>query len=69
MLGFGDAAVAAMEAVFRDVCAIEADDGLEFARDSVRGEEIRSAADYHGVRLRLDARLARARIRVQGVVG
>jgi hypothetical protein len=45
-----------MEAEFRDVCTIEADDGLEFARDSVRGEEIRSTAEYDGVRLRLDAR-------------
>lgn len=69
LLGFGDPAVAAMEAVFRDVCAVEADDGLEFAGDSVRGEEIRSAAEYDGVRLRLDARLAQARIRVQVDVG
>jgi predicted nucleotidyltransferase component of viral defense system len=69
LLGFGDPAVAAMEAVFRDVCAIEADDGLEFARDSVRGEEIRSAAEYDGVRLRVDARLAQARIGLQVDVG
>jgi len=69
LLGFGDPAVAAMEAVFHDVCAIEADDGLEFARDSVRGEEIRSAAESDGVRLRLDARLAQARIRIQVDVG
>jgi predicted nucleotidyltransferase component of viral defense system len=69
LLGFGDPAVAEIESVFRDVCAIEADDGLEFARESVRGEEIRSAAEYDGVRLRMDSRLAQARIRVQVDVG
>ena len=69
LLGFGDPAIAGIESVFRDVCVIETDDGLEFARDSVRGEEIRSAAEYDGVRLRMDARLAQARIRVQVDVG
>jgi predicted nucleotidyltransferase component of viral defense system len=69
LLGFGDPAVASMEAVFSELCAIEADDGLEFRAESVQGQEIRGGQEYDGVRVRLEARLGQARIRLQVDVG
>ena len=69
LLGFGDPAVASMEAVFSELCAIEADDGLEFRAESVQGQEIRGGQGYDGVRVRLEARLGQARIRLQVDVG
>jgi len=35
-LGFGDAEPEAMLEVFREVCSVEADDGVEFDRDQLR---------------------------------
>ena len=69
LLGFGDPAIGAIEAIFRELCDVEADDGLAFSRDSVKGEEIRGGQEYDGVRLRLEARLGQARIRLQVDVG
>jgi predicted nucleotidyltransferase component of viral defense system len=69
LLGFGDAGVQRMEAVLRDVCRVRCDDGLEFDADSVRGEEIRSPDEYHGVRIKLVARLAAARVPLQVDIG
>ena len=36
------------------------DDGLEFDVDTIRTEVMREQADYHGVRARVQARLATA---------
>lgn len=41
---------------------LEADDGLRFDVDSIRTEIMREEADHHGVRAKLVARLATARI-------
>lgn len=46
----------------RAIAAVAADDGLAFDFDAVRGETIRDEGDYHGVRVHLTARLAKARI-------
>jgi len=51
--------------VVRELCEIHVNDGIEFAPDSIRGEEIRLPDEYDGVRIRLDAHLAEARIPVQ----
>jgi len=45
------------------------DDGLEFSAASVRGAEIREGNIYHGVRIRMTARLAGALIPLQVDVG
>jgi len=62
LLGRGASAVSAVMAVIRELCAIRADDGIAFDLDSITGEEIRAADEYAGVRVRLEARLAEARM-------
>ena len=69
LLGRGADSVAAVSAVLRDLCEVQAEDGILFDPASVRGEEIRAADEYAGVRVRLEARLAEARIPVQVDVG
>jgi hypothetical protein len=56
--------------VFRDCIAVKVDDdGLRFEASSIRGEEIRSDANYHGVRVTFRAYLENAEIRLQIDVG
>jgi hypothetical protein len=70
LLGSGDNAVGALEAVFHEICQTPVeDDGLEFLVDSIRGEEIRDVQEYLGVRLIFTGRLAGARIPMQVDVG
>jgi hypothetical protein len=55
---------AVVTAVVAEIVATEldADDGLEFDPDSIRTEVMREDAEYHGVRVKLIAHLATARI-------
>jgi len=46
----------------RTVAMVELDDGLDFAPDGIRSEMIRDEDIYPGVRARLEARLATARL-------
>jgi hypothetical protein len=50
-LGFGSAELPHLEAVFKDVCAMETDDGVTFRPDTVHAAEIRKEANYAGVRI------------------
>lgn len=43
-LGFGSAELPHLEAVFKDVCAMETDDGVTFRPDTVQAAEIRMSA-------------------------
>lgn len=52
-LGFGSAELPHIEAVFRDICAIETQDGVAFQPDTVHAAEIRKEANYAGVRVTL----------------
>jgi predicted nucleotidyltransferase component of viral defense system len=63
-LGYGDPAPEPMLAVFREICAIEENDGIIFDVDALRVELIREELEYGGLRLRTTALLARARIMV-----
>lgn len=69
-LGSGDFEPASAMAVIRDIVgvAIE-DDGLAFDAGSVSAEPIREPEEYHGVRIRLEAVLDTARIRLQIDIG
>lgn len=69
LLGRGASGVDDVVRVVRDLCAVQADDGLAFDLGSIAGEEIRAVEEYDGVRVRLVARLADARIPVQLDVG
>ena len=69
LLGFGTDDVATLVAVFRSVCSMPVDDGVEFDPASVRGTEIRQDASYGGLRIDIRATLASARIALQVDVG
>ncbi|WP_196799347.1 MULTISPECIES: nucleotidyl transferase AbiEii/AbiGii toxin family protein [unclassified Thioalkalivibrio] len=69
LLGFGSAELPHLEAVFRDVCSVEQDDGIHFQADSVRAEAIRKEASYSGVRITLIGLLDGARCHTQIDVG
>ncbi|MDO8280582.1 MAG: nucleotidyl transferase AbiEii/AbiGii toxin family protein [Burkholderiaceae bacterium] len=63
-LGYGDPAPESLLATFRDICAIDAGDGMSFDVEGLRVELIREALDYGGLRLRTTAALAGARITI-----
>lgn len=70
-LGFGSADPGSLQAIFRELIAMKIDheDGLAFDPSSVKVQEIRKDAGYPGVRVSLQAELARARIPVQCDIG
>lgn len=63
-LGFGDPSPEPVLATFREICAIETGDDIEFDISTLRVELIREALAYGGLRLRAMAQLAGARITV-----
>ncbi len=66
LLGFGESTEAHLVEVFRDVCQVEVeDDGLRFDPQSVVAGAIREEMEYGGIRVRLTATLAGARIPLQ----
>ena len=69
LFGQGPNTVVDVVAAIQDLCAVAADDGIVFDPSSIKGEGIRAAGEYAGVRVRLEARLAEARIPVQVDVG
>lgn len=68
-LGFGPADLPTLSAVFREICAIEIDDGIVFDPNSVKAQEIRRDANYAGIRITLTGLLDGARCPVQADVG
>jgi predicted nucleotidyltransferase component of viral defense system len=68
LLGFGDADSDAILATFRDVLAIEVEDGIRFNAD-LQVDRIREAVDYGGVRLRTTADVGGARVPVAIDIG
>ncbi len=69
LLGFGSSEIADTERVFRQICAVETEDGLRFEVGSVKGAEIREGQEYHGIRITLTSYLGKARINLQVDVG
>ncbi|MGH7780031.1 MAG: nucleotidyl transferase AbiEii/AbiGii toxin family protein [Candidatus Binataceae bacterium] len=69
LLGFGDFTEESVLKVFREVCAMPADDGITFESAQMRIERIREELEYGGLRLRTVANLSRARISVVVDVG
>ncbi len=70
LLGVGEATISRLVEVFRTICATEVEpDGITFVADSVEGSTIREDEQYEGIRLRLRAELAGARIAVQVDIG
>jgi hypothetical protein len=70
LLGFGDITEQSLAQIFTDVCRLEVvPDGLEFLPSSIRVSAIRAEDPYGGLRATLEARLGKARLRVQADVG
>jgi predicted nucleotidyltransferase component of viral defense system len=69
LLGFGDPDPDAMLAVFREIVAIEAGDGVAYAREALRIERIREDLAYGGLRLRGVATIAGARLALTVDIG
>ncbi len=66
LAGRTDNSLENISTVIRSLCGIEStEDGMTFNGDSVEASRIKEDADYEGVRVRFDAELARARIRMQ----
>jgi predicted nucleotidyltransferase component of viral defense system len=69
LLGFGDAAEDALLDTFREIVALEVDDGVIFDLKGMRIEPIREEVEYGGSRLRTTAALAGARIPITVDIG
>ncbi len=69
LLGFGPEDIYSVANAFRDICAIEVDDGIAFDAGSVKATAIRKEAGYGGVRVELRAILDGARIALQVDIG
>jgi predicted nucleotidyltransferase component of viral defense system len=69
LLGFGDAAEDALLASFREIMAVEVDDGVRFDLKGLKIEAIREEVEYGGSRLRTTAALAGARIPITVDIG
>lgn len=69
LLGFGPDDAEHLAAVFREIAAIELDDGIVFDADSVRVDPIREDNAYGGSRIRLVGHVGKARCSLQVDVG
>lgn len=64
LLGFGDPDQEAMLELFREVCAIDVDDGVRFDLDALKVTANREDLAYGGLRLQTYATIGGARLRV-----
>jgi predicted nucleotidyltransferase component of viral defense system len=69
LLGQGSSAIGDVEQTIRGICEIQEEDGLVFDRASVEGTKIKEDDEYDGVRVKLLADLAGARIPMQIDIG
>ena len=69
LLAFGDAAEDALLRTFREIMAVEVDDGIVFDLKGLRIDAIREEVEYGGSRLRTTAALAGARIPITVDIG
>lgn len=70
LLSLEPATVERFGKVFQELCRVKtAEDGLVFLPESVRVEDIREDEAYQGVRVRLEARLGKAKIPLQVDIG
>lgn len=69
LLGFGKNDIPTLENIFKEICVIDGEDGLEFFAESIKGAEIRAEKIYQGVRITMLASLDGARISLQVDIG
>lgn len=65
LLGHGDSEPETLRATFREILAIECDDGIIFDLDALAVEPIRQETDYGGLRVETTAQIAGARVKIQ----
>ncbi|MEM9530882.1 MAG: nucleotidyl transferase AbiEii/AbiGii toxin family protein [Pseudomonadota bacterium] len=68
-LAFTSNSLKNLAGMFREICSIEGNDGLEFDPDSVTANAIKENAEYQGARVRFTGLLGKARITMQADVG
>jgi predicted nucleotidyltransferase component of viral defense system len=64
LLGFGDPDPDAVLGVFREICAVKADDAVIFDIGGLTVDRIREEAEYNGLRIKTNAVVDGARVRV-----
>jgi hypothetical protein len=69
LLGFGDPDPGVMLAAFREICAIELDDGVAFDLKALGVDRIREELEYGGLRIKTNADVGGARVRVAIDIG
>ena len=69
LLGQGSSTIGEVEQTIRAICEIQEKDGLVFDSESVEGTKIKEDDEYDGVRIKLLAELAGARIPMQIDIG
>lgn len=69
LLGFGPDDADTLVTTFREIAAIDMDDGIAFDSQSVRADSIRDDNRYGGLRVRLNGRIANVRCALQIDVG
>ena len=65
----GSSAIGDVEKTIRAICEIQEEDGIVFDSESVEGTKIKEDDEYDGVRIKLLAELAGARIPMQIDIG
>jgi hypothetical protein len=69
LLGRGSSAIAEVEQTIRAICGVHEEDGIVFDSASVAGTKIKEDDEYDGVRIKLQAELAGARMPMQIDIG
>ena len=64
LLGFGDSDPELTLKIFREICAVEADDAVVFDADALAVDQVRDESGYGGLRLKTYATVDGARVRV-----
>lgn len=68
-LGFGDPDPHAMLGVFREICGVQMDDGVIFDTNALAIDRVRDELEYGGLRIKTNATIAGARIRIVVDIG
>ena len=68
-LGFGAAEQSYIDRIFKEICSIDVQDGVQFSPTSVHVAEIRKDANYAGMRVTLLATIDGARCQLQIDIG
>jgi hypothetical protein len=64
LLGFGDPDPEVVLAVFREICSVPSNDAVTFDNNALAVDFIRDETDYGGLRIKTDANVDGARVRV-----